>query len=590
MLFGIFIITRGGVVLWKNEFEPINGDPVSGLIREVLMEEKRGESRATVNGYNFSWKFSNHCGLIYIVCFQGILRSSVLDEILDGISISFETRYIKRKNSIDKLIGSAVDFDDVVTKVIEVCFSGETPTKPSNDVLPTSSVNDETEIKSSPSLQPEVPGGRANRRAFPRPFQKKTIASKMSGQVENPLNVSTGSNSGSKVARDWSELGILTNKKKNLSEADIEKLNMRKGNEEIVDEEEVRRRARIFHGIDDLTYLKGNQAADESDSEDEVEESSTVLGLFNSLKNYLPAFLRKRLGGVYLTDEEMNRILDDFEKKLISKNVARDVAVSITSSVRTSLRGVTTDQFQSVYSAVRGALSDAVRRILTPKKSVDVLRMAIAAKSKGHPFSICFLGTNGVGKSTNLAKIAFHLQHKGGLKVLIAACDTFRSGAVEQLRTHAKNLDCELFERGYGKDAAEIAAEALTYAKQHQFDVVLIDTAGRMQDNEPLMRALGKLVSVNKPDLVLFVGEALVGNDAIDQLVKFNAALRDLCNPSRQVDGMILSKFDTVDDKVGAALTMVATTGQPVVFVGTGQKYPHLRKLHVAQVVDALLS
>lgn len=120
-------------------------------------------------------------------------------------------------------------------------------------------------------------------------------------------------------------------------------------------------------------------------------------------------------------------------------------------------------------------------------------------KNHGTPFSIVFVGVNGVGKSTNLSKVCFWLlQNK--LKVLIAACDTFRSGAVEQLRTHVNNLNLlgtgvnvELFERGYGKDSASIAREALRYAQTKGFDVVLIDTAGRMQDNEPLMRALAKV-------------------------------------------------------------------------------------------------
>ncbi|CDI79452.1 DNA-binding protein, putative [Eimeria acervulina] len=182
---------------------------------------------------------------------------------------------------------------------------------------------------------------------------------------------------------------------------------------------------------------------------------------------------------------------------------------------------------------------------------------------------------------------------KGGLKVLIAACDTFRAGAVEQLRTHARCLDVPLFERGYGRDAAAICKEALKYAKEEQIDVVLIDTAGRMQDNDPLMRSLGKLVYMNNPDLILFVGEALVGNDAAHQLKKFNQAIADASvqgSTPRLIDGILLTKFDTVDDKVGAALSMAYITGQPIVFVGTGQKYGNLKKLNPDMVANALLS
>jgi len=144
------------------------------------------------------------------------------------------------------------------------------------------------------------------------------------------------------------------------------------------------------------------------------------------------------------------------------------------------------------------------------------LNEALRAKKQGKVYSIVFIGVNGVGKSTSLAKMAYFLKSKGNLKVLIAGCDNFRSGAIEQLKTHANCLEVPLYEKGYKDDPAVIAKEALQEAKNKKYDVVLIDTAGRMQGNEALMRALAKLVHINQPDTVLFVGEALVGNDAID--------------------------------------------------------------------------
>ena len=191
------------------------------------------------------------------------------------------------------------------------------------------------------------------------------------------------------------------------------------------------------------------------------------------------------------------------------------------------------------------------------------------------------------------------LKTQGNLKVMLAACDNFRSGAVEQLKAHAKNLDVPVYDKGYKDDAAYIAREAIIEAKRNGFNCVLIDTAGRMQDNEPLMKSLAKLVEINTPDVILFVGEALVGNDGVDQLKKFNQALIGILfnnkdyskaeNP-RTIDGVLLTKFDTVDDKVGAALTMVYTTGKPIVYVGTGQKYPNLKKLNVNNVLNALFN
>ena len=137
--------------------------------------------------------------------------------------------------------------------------------------------------------------------------------------------------------------------------------------------------------------------------------------------------------------------------------------------------------------------------------------------------------------------------------------------------------------------SSTVATAAIAHATEQGYDVVLVDTAGRMQNNVPLMKALSKLVVENKPDLVLFVCEALVGNDGMDQLKMFNKALQS-GGHSRQIDGIILTKFDTVSDKVGAALTLTHVTGAPVIFCGTGQKYNHLRKLSAAAVIQSLFS
>jgi len=235
-------------------------------------------------------------------------------------------------------------------------------------------------------------------------------------------------------------------------------------------------------------------------------------------------------------------------------------------------------------------MEEALVKILTPKRNIDILRDVQTAKGQKRPYVIVFVGVNGVGKSTNLAKVCSWLLDNSH-SVLIAACDTFRSGAVEQLNVHCRRLKVELFERGYRTDPTSIAMDAIRYAKQQNKEVVLIDTAGRMQDNEPLMQALSKLVNTVKPDIVLFVGEALVGNDAVDQLTKYNQALMDLSKGKepRLIDGIILTKFDTIDDKVGAAISMVYTTGAPIVFLGVGQQYTDLRRMNVEVVTKVLL-
>jgi signal recognition particle receptor subunit alpha len=307
-------------------------------------------------------------------------------------------------------------------------------------------------------------------------------------------------------------------------------------------------------------------------------------------KGFLSFFTN--LAGTVLDDENLDPMLSALKMDLQTKNVAVTVADQICKSVSSELIGKTVGPLSTIKNTVRKAMEETLTKILTPNRDIDVLRDAQKMKEQGNVYSVVFVGVNGVGKSTSLSKICYWLK-QNNFKVLIAACDTFRSGAVEQLRVHTKCLNVDLFERGYGKDAASIANEALLYAKKNGYDVVLIDTAGRMQDNEPLMKALNKLIVVNDPDLVLFVGEALVGNDGVDQLVKFNTALNNIQkqeNHQRPIDGVVLTKYDTIDDKVGATISMVYSTGIPILFCGVGQTYNDLKKLSVKSVVQSLLN
>jgi len=291
-----------------------------------------------------------------------------------------------------------------------------------------------------------------------------------------------------------------------------------------------------------------------------------------------------------LKAEEVARNMDEFKQHLINKNVASDIADKLCASVAESLEGQKCSSLSSIKNLIKPAMQSALVRILTPRRHIDILRDALEAKKNNRPYSVTFVGVNGVGKSTNLAKVCSYLQ-QNGLTVMLAACDTFRSGAVEQLKTHARRLKVEVYEKGYRSDPTGIAADALKHAKATGINVVLIDTAGRMQDNEPLMISLSQLVNTVLPDLVLFVGEALVGNDAVDQLTKFNRALVDLSKDKspRIIDGIILTKFDTIDDKVGAAISMVYATGAPIVFLGVGQSYTDLRRMNVEMVTKSLL-
>lgn len=388
-------------------------------------------------------------------------------------------------------------------------------------------------------------------------------------------------------------------------------------------------------GLYEIADADDHEADDEELSDTETEKHSGLWSRFAPTSSETNRSLFSRLtGNSPLTEADLAAPLAAMQSHLQSKNVAADVAAQLCSAVSKSLVGKQLGSFASIKSEVRKSLEQSITRILTPKTSTDILleistkkqasvrSNLLASQARPHrggmdadaspnaePYSLCFVGVNGVGKSTNLAKVCFWLL-QNNLRVLIAACDTFRSGAVEQLRVHVRNLSqlyvdgervgdgtpdggnkIELYEKGYGKDAAGIAKEALSYARKSGYDVVLIDTAGRMQDNEPLMRALSKLVAVNNPDKILFVGEALVGNEAVDQLTKFDQSLKDFSGVSRPrgLDGMLLTKFDTIDDKVGTSLTATSVTGLPIYFVGVGQTYTDLKQLRVKHIVNALM-
>jgi len=345
--------------------------------------------------------------------------------------------------------------------------------------------------------------------------------------------------------------------------------------------------------------------SDDSDDEDQEQQQKqkqqTSRG--KAKTGGLLSYFKGIVGAKTMTRQDLQPALEKMRDHLISKNVASEIAAKLCDSVATSLEGKQMGTFDSIASQVKEALTQSLVRILSPKRRIDIIRDALESKRNGRPYTIIFCGVNGVGKSTNLAKICFWLI-ENDFNVLIAACDTFRAGAVEQLRTHTRHLNAlhpadkhnnrnmvQLYEKGYGKDAAGIAMEAIKFAHDTKVDVVLVDTAGRMQDNEPLMRSLSKLIKVNNPDLVLFVGEALVGNEAVDQLVKFNQSLADYSSNENPhiIDGIVLTKFDTIDDKVGAAISMTYITGQPIVFVGTGQTYADLKAINVNAVVNSLM-
>lgn len=279
--------------------------------------------------------------------------------------------------------------------------------------------------------------------------------------------------------------------------------------------------------IQDLEVESEDDADDYSSSDNEAIDDDS--GNNNTTKKYASdansstgkksvfSMFKNLVGSKNLTRDDMQTALDKLQDHLIGKNVASDIANKLCDSVAVKLEGKVLGTFDTIASTVKNTLTDALVQILSPKRRVDILRDCLEAKKSQRPFVMAFCGVNGVGKSTNLAKICFWLI-ENNYNVLIAACDTFRAGAVEQLRTHMRHLNAlhppekhngrqmvQLYEKGYGKDAAGIAMEAIRFAKDSRIEVVLVDTAGRMQDNEPLMRALTKLIAVNYHIFIIMI-------------------------------------------------------------------------------------
>jgi signal recognition particle receptor subunit alpha len=302
--------------------------------------------------------------------------------------------------------------------------------------------------------------------------------------------------------------------------------------------------------------------------------------------------LQQMTGRKVLSEADLEQPLAAMQELLTSKNVATNIAKELCDNVRASLQGKKLNSMYRVQTAVQQSLETSISKLLLVRNNVDLLRNVLSKRGDGSlfrsnnqkPYVISVMGINGIGKTTTLAKLAYYFKTNGCNPLLVAG-DTFRSGAVEQLQVHADCLRVDMYSQGYSKDPSAVAKAAIEQAVANANDVVLIDTAGRMQNNIPLMKSLGKLVQENRPDFIILACEALVGHDGTSQYEMFSRAVG-----ARRIDGLILTKYDTVSDKVGAALTLTHETGTPILFAGTGQKYHHLKRLSVPSVVNSLFS
>ncbi|MBD3304637.1 signal recognition particle-docking protein FtsY [Candidatus Woesearchaeota archaeon] len=275
-----------------------------------------------------------------------------------------------------------------------------------------------------------------------------------------------------------------------------------------------------------------------------------------------------------ISESQFDDLFWDLELAMLENNVAVEVIEKIKADLKKDLTEKPVPRAK-IEETVIHSLKNSVSGLF------DVEQVDLFAKLKEKkPLVICFVGINGSGKTTSIAKVA-NMFLKNKASVVLAAADTFRAAAIDQLQLHADNLGVKLIKHDYGADAAAVAFDAVKHAEAKDRDVVLIDTAGRLHSDHNLVEEMKKIVRVSKPDLVLFVGESITGNDCTEQAQKFDEAVG--------VDGIILSKAD-VDEKGGAAISVSYVTKKPILYMGVGQEYDDLEPFDRDKILDSLFS
>lgn len=300
--------------------------------------------------------------------------------------------------------------------------------------------------------------------------------------------------------------------------------------------------------------------------------------MFEKLRNGLSGLVEK-ISTTELKAEKLRPILSNFKLNLIENDVAVEVADHVCKELEKRLDGVQIKRLEDRKEIVRKNLHEILLSILTSDKMISLLEQVKEKRNANEPYVIVFVGINGTGKTTSIAKVA-NLLMKKGHSVILACSDTYRAGSIEQLEEHAKRLGVRMIKHRYGADPAAVAYDAIAHAKAHGTSAVLIDTAGRIQTNKNLMNELGKIKRIIDPDLTILTVDALTGNDAIMQAEEFHKSIG--------IDGTILTKVDA-DVNGGAALSVTYVTGKPIVFIGIGQEYEDLEEFNPERFTQMIL-
>ncbi|KAK1092539.1 hypothetical protein LTR48_004145 [Friedmanniomyces endolithicus] len=661
MLDGFEILTTSGIVLWRRHYTPISSSLIDSLVRDVFIEEKQksgGGENSAPSYKKDRWIESLLTAVkgLFIKAYGQELKAAHTlkvntaqwDPAFDALVNRLDTGSTRRQSDTIDSEGpteltppssSAGDDADEPPPVPAPLFRKPAiPTK-RDDAVGDSTSTDATPIPTPDTSRPATPGhapshlltakgglGKASRRSRKAQTFNASAPASSGDESSAGRNLKGGAKAAAKGKRRWDvdgmaiegdDDGVLdysasaipgpdsTEREIDVAEVNTSQMGSRTGKGQFV----------LKDLDDEVNAILASSSKPQQRSN--ATDDTTGSGLLASASSRLTSLFRNVVGGKTLTKTDLQLPLQQMQTHLLSKNVAPEAATRLCQAVETDLLDQKTANYTSIESTIRDSMTKALTRMLTPTSSLDLLREVTSITSEqgapARPYVISIVGVNGVGKSTNLSKIAFFLL-QNHFRVLVVAGDTFRSGAVEQLRVHVRNLSAlsqregvgkvELFEKGYGKDAATVARDAVAFATnkgaqapggsgQMLYDVVLIDTAGRRHNDSRLMSSLTKFGQLANPDKVFMVGEALVGTDSVAQARNFAKEFVDtkgkLRNNGVGMDGFIISKCDTVGDMVGTLVSMVHATGIPVVFLGVGQHYGDLRGLNVGWAVDKLM-
>ncbi|USN45254.1 MAG: signal recognition particle-docking protein FtsY [Candidatus Woesearchaeota archaeon] len=335
--------------------------------------------------------------------------------------------------------------------------------------------------------------------------------------------------------------------------------------EELVDKQDVAQKKPLLRETDtELVKTAKQEPVSKKAPVAEQEPEEKKKGFFSSVTERLTRYV--------ISEEKFNELFWEIEIALLENNVA----VEVIEKVKDDLwRGLQQEKLskKDIEEKILATLKSTFDELLSIEQ-FDLLEQIEQKK----PYIICMIGVNGSGKTTTLAKLVYYLQQHNKT-VVVAAADTFRAAAIDQLKEHTEILGVKLIAHDYQSDPAAVAYDAVAHAKAKDIDVVLIDSAGRLHSNDNLMNELKKIIRVSSPDLKLFVGESITGNDCVEQTKVFNDAVG--------IDGIVLSKAD-VDEKGGAAISVSYITRKPILFLGTGQTYDDLEPFSKEKILNAI--